>query len=373
MRPGPTKLTALHHLLLQPALSQPPIPLPQGTGRYSISLTNQEWTDPTRPDPFNQSHPRRIMTSRFDPVPPSQCHSKQVPYMPPTTAAVEDEILAAYGYPKGLWARFVQEEKWPLALFSPGLNTTRFFSNHLAQEIASHGFTVISMDHPYDTDVVEFPNGDVVFGGRVEWPANGSTASVEHALEVRAKDASFVLDRLGIGRSEEQRAVMFGHSFGGAAAATALLNDGRFRAGINIDGTMFGPVLNYSLGTLSRPQAFMLFGSDGHSSFTDPSWSQFWAALNGSANVDYKKEFSITKSVHGSYWDLNILVDIAGIREELSEMAKLIIGPVPGKRVWEVMGRYAPAFFRFALRLEEEDRVLRGEDGDFPDVVLLRG
>jgi pimeloyl-ACP methyl ester carboxylesterase len=366
-------------------IAQSDIVLPQGTGPFHTSFINEEWVDPSRPDPFNSSHLRRIMISRFDPVLPSDCRLKKAPYMTPVTAAVEDDILSEYDYPRGLWKRFVLEvcdEKllpakhkgkrpWPLALFSPGLNTTRLFSNHLVQEISSHGFTVISMDHPYDTDVVEFPNGDVAIGGRVQKPANGSTASVEHALEVRAQDASFVLDRLGIGAEVDDRVVMFGHSFGGAAAATALRNDQRFRGGLNLDGIMFGPVLNSSLGTPSRPQTFMLWGSDGHSSSTDPSWTQFWTSLNGSAYIDYKKEFTITNSSHGSYWDLNVLVDLVGIRDELSETAKLLIGPIPGARVWEIMGRYVPAFFWYVLGSMEEDEVLKGKSEEFPEVLML--
>jgi predicted dienelactone hydrolase len=102
------------------------------------------------------------MLSRFDPVPVSRCNLEQVQYMANVTAAAEDEILGDYGWSRGLLDRFVLEvckekypvesgeRKWPLALFSGGLNTTRLFYSHLAQEIASHGFTVITIDHPYD-------------------------------------------------------------------------------------------------------------------------------------------------------------------------------------------------------------------------------
>lgn len=194
--------------------------LPQGTGPYCSSLTISELVDDTRVDPFNSSHLRRIMISRFDPVLPASCNLTQVPYFPPVSAAIEDEILAVYEFPKIL-GQFSLEvcasqhnysypitdpspsalyEEFPVVLYSPPLNTSRLFGSSIAQEIASHGFITITMDHPYDTDVVEFPNGDVILGGRVIKPAdmNGSTASVEHALEVRAQDASFVLDMLGV-------------------------------------------------------------------------------------------------------------------------------------------------------------------------------
>ncbi|KAJ4292039.1 hypothetical protein N0V90_009938 [Kalmusia sp. IMI 367209] len=300
--------------------------------------------------------------------------------MTATTAAIEDEILAEYDYPKGLWARFVHQvckisanghmtekekrRKFPLALLSPGLNTTRFFTNHLAQELASRGFTVITIDHPYDTDVVEFPNGDIIIGGRV----TKENASLEHALQVRADDASFILNNLGMS-AEDETAVMFGQSFGGAATATALLNDKRFRAGVNIDGLMFGPVLTTPLGKPTRPQAFMLWGSDGHEEY--PSWTQFQATLSNSTFVDYWKHFNIVNSTHGSYWDLNILVDIAGIRGGLSETAQLLIGPVPGARVWDIVGRYLSEFFWYTLGLKLEDEILKRPSAKFPEVNAL--
>ncbi|KAF2269025.1 hypothetical protein CC78DRAFT_487941, partial [Lojkania enalia] len=323
------------------------------------------------------------MVSRFDPVLRSNCKLTQVPYFPPEVAAAEDDILEPYGYPTGLWSRFNLEvcklgrsrreerRKYPVALFSAGLNTTRLFSSGLAQEISSHGFIVITVDHPYDTDIVVFPNGDVIYGGRVIKPAdmNGSTASVERALEIRAQDESFVLDTLGFKKYE--RTAVFGHSFGGAAAATTMLNDKRFRAGINIDGMMFGPVLNVSLGSLTYPQAFMLWGSDGHDSLTDPSWTAFWNMTVKGKHVDYEKEFTVRESAHGSYWDLNLLVDVAEMRESLSELAQLLIGPIPGARVYEILGKYVTSFFWYALGLKPEDEVLKGENGEFPEVVLL--
>jgi pimeloyl-ACP methyl ester carboxylesterase len=370
------------------AFAQDTIVVPRGTGPYATSLIIEEWVDSSRLDPFNTSHARRIMTSRFDPVLPSNCNLDQVQYMSNSTAAAEDEILGAYGWPKGLFGRFVLEvcrekyvskrsgknetEKWPIVLFSGGLNTTRIWYSHIAQEIASQGFTVVMMDHPYDTDVVEFPNGDVIFGGRVVNDAPQAT-SLKQGLSVRAEDASFVLDHLSVRTGTTEQVVMFGHSFGGASSATALLNDKRFRAGINIDGSVFGPVVNTSLGSATSPQAFALWGSDGHSSFNDSTWTTFWNSLDGSAYVDYKKEFTVSKSVHNTYTDLGLLVDLAGVRGNLSEIAQALIGPIPGARVSEILSKYISAFFWFTLGKKGEDGVLKRENGEFPEVKLLRG
>ncbi|KAH7130148.1 hypothetical protein B0J11DRAFT_457147 [Dendryphion nanum] len=375
--------TTIATLLTFTARAHATIVLPQGTGPYRSTLSVAELIDKSRLDPFNASHVRRLMVSRFDPIPAKACNPIQVPYFPPTTAALENEILAAYDFPK-IIEQFVLEvcedkdhlnqeigkRKFPIALYSPGLNTTRLFGSSIAQEIASHGFTVITIDHPYDVDITEFPNGDVILGGHVKKPTANSTASVDHAVEVRARDVSFILDTLSIKKGKDQ-VVMFGQSFGGAATATSLLYDKRIRAGVNVDGTMFGHALNSSLGALGYPQSFVLWGAPGHNTSSDPTWGQFWNTLKQSPYVDYKREFSKLNSTHGSYWDLAVLVDTANIRDNLSEIAKSLIGPDSGFRVSTIMGRYLSAFFSYTLGLKGEDEVLKGPSNEFPEVVQL--
>jgi hypothetical protein len=365
--------------------------LPQGTGPYRSHLQVLELVDHKRLDPYNTTHVRRLMVSIFTPVSASTCHLTKTLYMPPVIALTEDEILAEYGYPKGLWSRFVLQvcnchpattifddgnhrRKFPLALFSPGLNTTRLFYSSLAQEIASQGFIVVTIDHPYDVDVVQFPNGDVIYGGVIIPPRqpNDSTTSVEHALEVRAQDVSFVLDTLKV--EDEGEALMFGQSFGGAASATSMLRDKRIRAGANIDGAMFGPVLSVPLGSPTQKQAYLLWGSDGHNSSSDAGWGQFWDTLGKAEHegfVDYRKEMSISKSVHGSYWDLNILVDVAGVRENLSDEALMLIGPIEGARIWKILGKYLSSFFDYALGRRSEYVGFKRPIREFPEVVLV--
>jgi hypothetical protein len=355
--------------------------LPQGTGPYQTSLTISELVDDSRQDPFNTTHVRRLMISRFDPVPTNSCTLTTVPYFTPATAAAENDILASYDYPR-IFDDFAlqvcvqtntssaRNATFPIALYSPGLNTTRLFGSSIAQELASHGFTTITIDHPYDVDVVEFPDGTVIYGGSVSKPTANSSASVDMALEVRAADVSFVLDSLAL--CPDADVVMFGQSFGGAAVATSMLRDARIKAGVNVDGIMFGPVLDVGLGTASPPRPFVLWGSDGHNTTEDASWAKFWTALNTTESASYKKEFSIVNSSHSSHWDLNILVDVAGIRDELSETAGYLIGPGPASRLWEIMGRYLSSYFLFALGKEAEDEILKGPSESFPEVVLIQ-
>jgi len=46
--------------------------------------------------------------------------------------------------------------------------------------------------------------------------------------------------RVALANADLARVGVFGHSFGGAASAQALVNEPRFQAGANLDGSMFG-------------------------------------------------------------------------------------------------------------------------------------
>ena len=369
-----------------------PTILPTGSGRFNSTLHITELVDSSRVDPYNSTHLRRIMISRFDPVQPHDCGSTQlVPYFPPIVAATEDAILAPYDYPTGLWGQLQlqvcsgtgtgttesdrhEAGEFPLVLFSPGLNTTRLWYSILAQEIASRGYTVVTVDHPYDVDVVQFPDGTVVYGGAVTKPVNGSTASVEQALEVRAADIGFVIDTIGW-RGD---VLMFGHSFGGAASATAMLHDERIRGGVNLDGAMFGPVLSQGFHhplknpPLPQGQSFILWGTQGHNTTSDEGWAQFWATIGaeGTDDVAFKRELSLKDGFHGSFWDLNVLVDVLGIRDGLSDIAQLFVSPVKGERAYEIAGVYLSAFFEQVLTGKEEE-ILEKDSVWYPEVVIL--
>jgi hypothetical protein len=372
-----------------------PYILPQGTGPYLSRYTAYPLTDQHRPDPWNSTHSRRLMISRFDPVSPHNCKKKELmPYMPPKTASLENEILAVYDFPKILQdfvlevctgTKQKEKQRFPLAIFSPGLNTTRLFGSSLAQELASYGFTVLTIDHPYDVDITEFPDGEIIFGGRVEKPTNGNTSSVDRAVGIRAQDVSFLLDTLDKEETEGGVA-MFGQSFGGPATAESMLLDSRIRTGVNLDGSMFGRSLTTPLSPVPKApggrknkdkRSFLLWGSTDHNTTSpsyDPSWPRFWAT-NANTSL-YMKEITITPSVHGSSWDLHLLVDVVpGLRESLSEIALSLVGPAEPSavRVWEIMGRYISAFFWHGLGLKREDALFKGESGEFPEVKILRG
>lgn len=78
-------------------------------------------------------------------------------------------------------------------MFSPGAGTPRLYYGALAQSLARSGYAVITIDHPYDADVVEFPDGTLVFNTNITL----DIPSLKKVVLTRVSDASFVLTQLG--------------------------------------------------------------------------------------------------------------------------------------------------------------------------------
>jgi hypothetical protein len=131
----------------------------------------------------------------------------------------------------------------------------------------------VGFDAPYRTFSVVFPDGRLM----KRLPENNPELCLERAgqeqdlcahrlLTAWTADIAFVLDRLEqlkasdasgkfTGRLDMTRVGVFGHSFGGAAAALFCYEDSRCKAGIDVDGAPHGSVIQAGL---HRPFMFLL-------------------------------------------------------------------------------------------------------------------
>jgi hypothetical protein len=356
--------------------------LPPPPGPYTATMTSEELVDTQRPDPWNASHPRRMMISRFTPILKDKCQSScRVEYMPPLIASLEDAIGNAFlgndSWPPGVLARVKLDlccdaapkltdavyESLPTVFLDTGLNTTRLFYSALAQHLASRGYHVITMDHPYETDVVAFPDGTTVYGGVVN--RTSSTDEIARALEVRAADASFILDTLARScAGAGAKAVFAGHSMGGAAAATAVFDDARIVGGVDFDGRMFGPVVQQ--GVSRANQSFLLVSAEESS---EPSWDSLFNATSSHPGV-WMKQLKINDTIHGSFWDFALIGDVSGLRSD-ENLVETLFGRITGARIFEILREYLDDYFQMMLKGAGEG-LLAGPSADYPEVKFAR-
>src|SRR5262249_41090400 len=151
-----------------------------------------------------------------------------------------------------------QQRSYPVVFIRAGGSSGVLSLSTLAEDLASHGYIVVSFDAPYRTGQVTFPDGRVIRRTDENNPELGSgeerLTRVHRLLAAWTADMSFVLDHLQrlntsgaaakfMGRLDTTRVGAFGHSFGGAQAAQFCQQDSRCTAAIDVDGMPFGSVI----------------------------------------------------------------------------------------------------------------------------------
>jgi dienelactone hydrolase len=174
-----------------------------------------------------------------------------------------------------------QPRSYPVVIMRAGASAEVWNYSTLAEDLASHGYVVVGFDAPYRTYSVVFPDGRVMR----RTPENNpelcedqeqaqQARCVNKVLTAWTADIAFVLDQLErlnvsdptgklTGRLDMTRVGVFGHSFGGAQAAQFCSLDSRCKAGIDVDGSLHGSVIQAGI---HKPFMFLLSGQGDFSS-----------------------------------------------------------------------------------------------------------
>ncbi|MGI5336289.1 alpha/beta hydrolase family protein [Streptomyces sp. CA-181903] len=257
----------------------------------------------------------------------------------------------------------------PVVLYSHGAGSHRADHTIVVQELAAHGFAVVTVDHTHD-GITEFPDGTVV-----------TRDAVAPGLYPRdyAADLLFVLERvvdLANGRNPDvdgralpagllggldaRNVGVSGWSKGGTAAALATVADRRIRAGLAMDGPMeSNPALTSDI---ERP--FMLMTAD-YTRAASPYVETFWGHLRGR-----RLDVQAIGAVHSSYGDNMTLVPQAGRLLGMTEQQiQARVGTIDPDRGVLIQQAYPRAFFDLHLRNRRCGHLLDGPSKDFPEVV----
>jgi len=158
------------------------------------------------------------------------------------------------------------QNQWPVIIFLTGNGATRAFYTSLATGLASYGYVVLTIDHPYEAMITQLADGKVVTTTENFLKDDPDlTKFMEGRLDIRIADIQFVINQLGnpketsdnfLSSLDQNRIVIAGHSLGGASSAVAMAFDSRIKAAANIDGTLYG-----ELPKPNGPRPFLLLES----------------------------------------------------------------------------------------------------------------
>ncbi|KAI1360819.1 Alpha/Beta hydrolase protein [Xylaria arbuscula] len=347
--------------------------VPELTGPYKVGTTVLELVDYGRPDPFAPTGPRDLVVSLFYPTAEDACEQfKLAPQFPPKTAAYYDaqtnatgkvaETITTRAY---LGAPLVRPDL-PLLLLSPGFGGPRLFYSDYAEELASDGWNVVTVDHPWDAPFVEYPDGRVVESNLSAIVVAGGVLNdtiLDPFLYPRVADLVFVLDSLanssivslipGLGHASRKQGLqthsvgVVGGSFGGAAAYEVMATDERFKLGVNLDGELFGPARFQE-----ADSPFLFLAALNHNYTLDTSWSEAWQHHRG-----FKRIFAVNGTEHSGFTDWPVFRDLLGDRFPATNVVGEI-GLTNGTTILSIERAFTKAFF---------DRFLKGYGGELLD------
>ena len=260
------------------------------SGPHQVGMREIQWQDETRLNPWTRSasDSRRVPVrfwypaKRADNGPPQADESEQPNYIldpneyqpEATQAALSVRSHSALEAPID-----DQAGPYPVILYNPGGGWGRFVGTGFSEDLASHGYVVVSVGHDGFNSAVSGPDGEPVDDGALPFPKETGDMEADALASWQfledphfiywVADAVFVLDKLQElnrtgpfrGSLDLDRIGAYGWSFGGATSIQ-LLADGRVQAAVNFDGQLFGsahqqgapgPFLIVQSGSLPQP------------------------------------------------------------------------------------------------------------------------
>ncbi len=244
------------------AYALPVFALPAPTGDYAVGIKYFHLIDETRMDPFLDTAPRQreLMVKICYPARPDE--AKPFSRYFRGSLNLLQAFASFYGLPSFAFSHLTlvtthgkeelelsdNESSYPVVLISHGAGTTMEVETSQSEDLASHGYIVVDIDHTYVSAATAFPD-------RIATAAQATTSfdaiePAESITQIMADDDAFVIDTLAEmndgaidadfnGRLNLGEIGVIGHSVGGAVAYNMAIGDSRVKAAINLDGAVY--------------------------------------------------------------------------------------------------------------------------------------
>ncbi len=345
-------------------------PLPPLTGPYPVGTFSRLLTDPTRTNQVRRTNHQFMVTFWY---PTDRVGGRRpVPYvdgaLAPSLSSFYNGIpvnSAFYGHALTNSALLRPENKWPVLLYSPSANSHRRENVFLVEELASHGFVVLGVDHRETFNSV-FPDGKLVQGQVLN--VNAVTQKVfDDALKDRVADVRRVLDELDLlnaegvwqGALDLEKIGALGFSLGGATAAQLCKTEPRVKAGAGFDGIFGDPSLLTN--PLTKPFLFLRADENDVALFGRPDdRRRVIEAMPRDGHF-----IQTIGTIHWSHSDVPLIADKASFESRFN----LARHPTPpALRLVEVTSKVVLSFFKRYLTAQD-DLILQNAKSLYPDMI----
>ena len=296
-------------------------------GSYMVGRTVFKWVDTLRPEALTEDPNdfREVIALIWYPA--TLGTGVRAEYLP--SLSILSSALAQSGEIKS-WQvfglRFIRsgsfldaeparnQTPFPVVLLSPGNGTNIEFYASLASEIASHGYIVVGLNHPYDVAAVELSNGNIAPYNKDQWllDVGAHQAYTAERIKVRTADLLFALNQLDIVNSDANSSfagildledvAVAGHSLGGITASEACKAERRFKACLNFDGLENGGPFSTDETAIPPEQPFMFITKESQlhpkilESF-EATTESYWVVVHGASHSSFTDGPSLQPSL----------------------------------------------------------------------------
>ena len=353
--------------LLLPA-TVPVVKLPKPTGPFKVGTAIFHWTDTTRTEWFTEEPGdlRKMMIQLWYPA-KINSRNKASPYIDHIdlrAQAIGDRV----GLPSFMLDHlnlvkthsFIEaspiesKELFPLIIFSHGLGGMRNQNTVLMEELASTGYAVVAMDHPYDANMTIFPPNSEASAERIadyrsaipEGTADSIWLKIRNRqLDTRIADVLFILQQLEtvdtplLSRINFQQIGIAGHSFGGATAVLSAMQDHRFKAAVALDGWFVPFAIPDAEAKMDVP--FLYLGQMSWKSWNEQR-HRHYLDLIMSQSGENAYHLSIRGSKHYDYADMPLFSPIMQILG--------LVGFPDGRKMVKIVNQSTLQFFNQFVR-----------------------
>lgn len=314
-RPGRWLLIAgLAAIVVYAASTMLRLAIPAPTGPHAVGRETLVWVDYSRPE-HHTIDPGDVRSVPIQVWYPAQPGTGRPAEYVDNLDAIEDGLKASgeLSWVEVLGLRMVRhqafegaevaatQEGFPLLVLSPGNATNVAFYAALAEDLASRGYVVIGVDHPFQVAATVDADGSVAWYDR---SMETSLRSVEPKIEERVEDIAFLLGQLRAGAAGTEflessldldRIGILGHSNGGLTAVEMCRRDPALGACLNIDGQAAGGPFGHEVDALAPEQPFMYLTKE--SAIHEELHRRFEAAGDGAVRA------VVPNAAHGDFAD----------------------------------------------------------------------
>ena len=373
--------------------------LPPPTGAYGVGRVSFHWLDNSRVEAMSKdpNARRELMVHLYYPIQPGN-KSEPAPYFPDVELMKDYEekhfgknfMREEYGesYDSIFTARThtvagaplsPAQKKYPVLVFQPGLGMKVFIYTAIIEDLASHGYLVAAVEPPYDSSVVVFPDGRIIeesdnWNIYISGAPDAAARFHLERIDVNAADDSFVLNQLEklnagtlnsstvsfTGRLEVKHAGAIGHSQGGLAARRSCQIDRRWKACVNLDGSLNDREIEMTGRDAIQAPFMLMTGYFTNEKLVAVQKAQFRDLLT----TGYRVSVNAPGFGHFIYYDLEL-------PEARKEASKNGLSAVQRRRDTQIVRDFTLIFFNQYL-LGQKKSLPGAETKAYPEVSVER-